>query len=367
MGRLGGDEFAILLPHIADIHFARHLVETILNVMSAPFELKNHQIVVTPSIGVSLFPEDAITAEESLRNSGIAMSHAKREGKNLYRFFDERMNEEANRNIQIESALGDAIEQNELVLYYQPQIEAFSNRVYGVEALIRWNSASLGMVRPDQFISLAEKTGQIIKIGEWVLREACRQIKCWQDQGVFLERIAVNVSARQFARDDFVDLVVDVLNETGIDPCLLELEVTESLLMEHANHAVGMLRQLKDIGVKLAIDDFGTGYSSLSYLKQFPIDHLKIDKAFIDNLVENDSVNDQAIVTAIIAMAHSMGMSVTAEGVENIEQLNFLVSQKCNEIQGYYFSPPLPSDLLVDYIPENQKNLSLRRSDGDHL
>jgi EAL domain-containing protein (putative c-di-GMP-specific phosphodiesterase class I) len=309
--------------------------------LSQPLTLGGHEIFVTPSIGIAVFPQDGENAETLLKNADIAMYFAKRQGRNLYRFYDVTLNETALRRLTMENQLRKAIERNELTLHYQPQLDLATGRICGVEALVRWTNEALGTVSPLDFIPLAEETGLIIPIGEWVLRVACQQAKTWQAAGFGLARMAVNISVLQFVQPGFPGLVARILEECGLEPAALELEITESLLMKDPEGALQTLRALKDLGVQLAIDDFGTGYSSLSRLKQLPLDRLKIDKAFVREV--NTQPNDAAIATAVIAMAESMGLRVIAEGVENEAQLRFLKARHCNEIQGYYLSRPLPA------------------------
>lgn len=348
LARLGGDEFTILLPEIARPEDAAIVAERIQEAVSRPIQLTGHDVVTTPSIGITVFPKDTTSADDALRNSDIAMYHAKRAGKNAFCFFDAKMNEEALRRMTLEAALHQALENREFFLQYQPQMDIATGEILGVEALIRWESPDLGTIAPTDFIPLAEETGLIIPIGEWVLRTACRQAHEWIKSGTPIRHIAVNVSVRQFSQINFADTVAEILAETGLAAEVLELEMTESLLMKQADAAIEMLRKLKAIGVQLAIDDFGTGYSSLAYLKQFPIDRLKIDKVFIDD-VDQDRDN-AAIAKAVIAMAGSMDLRVTAEGVETPEQLNFLRSRTCNEAQGYFISRPISADQIPQFV-----------------
>jgi EAL domain-containing protein (putative c-di-GMP-specific phosphodiesterase class I) len=288
-----------------------------------------------------------------LKNADMAMYLAKRQGRNLYRFYDATLNEAALKRLTMENQLRKAIERNEFTLHYQPQLDLLSGHICGVEALLRWTNDLLGSVSPLDFIPLAEETGLIIPIGEWVLRTACRQAKAWQVAGIGLVRMAVNISVLQFVQPGFTGLVTRILEEAGLEPEVLELEITESLLMKDPEGALHTLEALKAVGVQLAIDDFGTGYSSLSRLKQLPLDRLKIDKAFVREV--NLQRNDAAIATAVIAMAESMGLRVIAEGVENEAQLRFLESKHCNEIQGYYLSRPLPSAEITTML-HNRRN-----------
>ncbi len=340
IARLGGDEFTVLLPEVRRSEDVAMVAEHIQANLAQPLLLAGHEVLVTPSIGIAVYPEDGEDAGVLLRNADMAMYLAKRQGRNLYRFYDPTLNEAALRRLTMESQLRKAIEQNDLSIHYQPQLDLPSGRLSGVEALLRWQNAILGMVSPADFIPLAEETGLIVPIGEWVLRTACQQAKNWQNAGIALPRMAVNISVLQFVQPGFPGLVARILEETGLESGALELEITESLLMKDPEGATCVLQALKTLGVQLAIDDFGTGYSSFSRLKQLPLDRLKIDRAFIREV--NNRPDDAAIATAVIAMADSMGLRVIAEGVENEAQLRFLKSKHCDEVQGYYLSRPLP-------------------------
>lgn len=355
IARLGGDEFTVLLPEIRYSADVALVAEHIRTHLSRPLLLAGHEVFVTPSIGIAVFPEDGDDPGVLLRNADMAMYLAKRQGRNLYRFYDATLNEAALRRLTMESQLRKAIEQNDLALHYQPQLDLPSGRINGLEALLRWDNAILGSISPVDFIPLAEETGLIVPIGEWVMRSACQQAKQWRDQGIDLQRIAVNISVLQFTQPDFPGLVARVLEETGLEPSALELEITESLLMKDPEYAIATLQALKGLGVQLAIDDFGTGYSSFSRLKQLPLDRLKLDKAFVREV--NIRPDDAAIATAVIAMADGMGLRVIAEGVENEGQLRFLKAQHCDEIQGYYLSRPLPVTEITDLLRRCEQGL----------
>lgn len=350
LARMGGDEFTLLVSEIQHEEDAACIASRILENFSQPFHLSGHEVVVSPSIGISVFPHDGEDVGRLLRNGDMAMYYAKRAGKNSFSFYDESMNEVAMKRLIMENHLRKALENQELSLHYQPQKDMITGQISGVEALMRWHSPELGHVPPDQFIPLAEETGLIIELGEWVLRTACAQTKAWHDSGISLQRVAVNVSVHQFVQTGFTNLVAEILAETGLKPNVLELEVTEGLLMKDAVSAVKTLGALKSLGVQLAIDDFGTGYSSLSYLKQFPIDRLKIDRRFVQDI--NTDPSDAAITMAVIAMAEKMSLKVTAEGVETEEQLGFLKSKNCDEVQGYHLSRPIPSEDMEQFLKQ---------------
>ncbi|MBU1233172.1 MAG: EAL domain-containing protein [Proteobacteria bacterium] len=348
LARLGGDEFTVLLADLEQPEDALTIANRIREEISKPMQLDNHKIIVTSSIGISLFPQDGEDIVTLLKAADMAMYFVKRTGRNNVQFFERSMNETALLRMNLENELRHAIERNEMSLYYQPQVDLLTGKVTGLEALIRWKNFTLDNVPPLDFIPIAEDSGLIIPIGEWVLRTACRQAKSWQDAGVRFKRIAVNVSVLQFSQTDFPNIISRVLKEENLDPSVLELEITESILMNNADRAIDTLRKLKAVGVQLAIDDFGTGYSSLSYLKQFPIDRLKIDRSFIKAITTDP--DDQAIANAVIAMAESMKLQVTAEGVETIEQLQFLMQGKCNEAQGYHISQPMIADDTEQFL-----------------
>jgi diguanylate cyclase (GGDEF)-like protein len=341
LARLGGDEFTVLLPGLRQPRDAGLVAQRLLDALAEPIAFGGHEVTISASIGVAVSPRDGTDPDDLLKAADMAMYFAKREGRNGHQFYTEAMNANALKRMTMENYLRRALERGELALHYQPQLDIATREVVGVEALIRWNSKELGPVCPVEFIPIAEENGLILTIGDWVLRTACTQCKAWQDEGLALQRIGVNVSVRQIAQDSFPARVAAILAETGLAPEALELEITESVLMKDGEAALAVLRELKSLGVKLAIDDFGTGYSSLSYLKQFPIDHLKIDRSFVCAI--NTDPSDQAIATAVIAMGQSMRLLVTAEGVETEGQLSFLSEQRCSEAQGFLLSRPLPA------------------------
>jgi diguanylate cyclase (GGDEF)-like protein/PAS domain S-box-containing protein len=339
VARVGGDEFLILLNGVKDTADAAIAAERIMRAMNASLVLQGHSFSVGCSIGISLYPEHGMDGETLIKNADAAMYCAKEAGRGNVRFYTDQMNAEAMERLAMDKNLRLAVEREEFFLVYQPQMEIESGRITGFEALIRWQHPEMGLVPPDRFISVAENNGLILPIGEWVLRTACAQARRWQDAGLPAVPVAVNVSAVQFRQESFCAVVRRVLQETGLPPEYLELELTESVLMSNADVTLSVLQELKGMGMKLAIDDFGTGYSSLSYLSQFPVDKLKIDQSFIRDAVEN--CGDAAITTAIISMTKSLRLKVIAEGVENEAQLFFLREHRCDEIQGYYFSKPL--------------------------
>lgn len=350
LARLGGDEFTVLLSAIERNEDAATVAERIRATLAELFTFDGQELFITTSIGIAIYPDDGETADELLKNADLAMFYAKRGGGNKYRYFSTKMTEAALRRLALESQLRKAIERNELELHYQPQLDVEMGKFKGVEALLRWDSQELGRISPAEFIPLSEETGLIVSIGEWVLRQGCRQARAWRNQGIALDRMAINVSAIQFLHKDFSSVVAAILDETGLEPHVLELELTESALINDEDNVLNTLIALKEIGVQLAIDDFGTGYSSLSRLKNFPIDRLKIDQGFVRD-IEADS-NNAAIAVAVIAMAESMDMRVLAEGVETAAQLAFLTQKRCNEVQGYLLSKPLPATLAEKFLIE---------------
>ena len=348
VARIGGDEFVVILPLVTGAEDVSKVAAKILDCLNKTVRFEEHEIYSSASIGISVFPDDGATADELLKNADIALYQAKERGRNNFQFFSKEMNVQALTRQLIESSMRQAITRDEFYLVYQPQFDIGSRRVVGLEALLRWHHPQKGNIYPLHFIAIAEETGMIIPIGEWVLRTACRQARAWHDAGYPWLRIAVNISARQFKQDTFVGLVKSILDESGLPPEYLELELTESTIMERADTNIQALRELKKLGCTLAIDDFGTGYSSLSYLKHFPIDRLKIDRSFVRDL--NTDGDDAAIAEAIIFMAHSLKLDVVAEGVELEEQLNFLHSRNCDTLQGYLMSPPLSVDDVTDLL-----------------
>jgi diguanylate cyclase (GGDEF)-like protein/PAS domain S-box-containing protein len=353
--RLGGDEFVVVLPGVERDRDITNIARKILAILAEPMLIDDHEIFSTASIGIALFPGDGQDIETLLKHADTAMYRAKEQGRNNFQYFSREMNLQAAEQRQLETFLRRALKEEEFFLVYQPQMELKTGRVVGVEALLRWRHQEQGILLPSSFVPLAEKSGLIIPVGEWVLRAACRQGKAWQDAGLPPLRLAVNLSGRQFKQYNLIGIIDDILCETGFDPTLLELELTESTLMEHAETTVQTLRGIKKMGIHLAIDDFGTGYSSLSHLKKFPLDRLKIDRSFIRDITFN--VDDAVIAEAIIAMAQSLKLQVVAEGVERQDQLDFLSCRSCDEIQGFLLSPPVSADEITNFLlQEKNKN-----------
>jgi diguanylate cyclase (GGDEF)-like protein/PAS domain S-box-containing protein len=338
--RQGGDEFVILLAEIDQPQHAASVAEKLLVALAVPHRIGGHELHVTSSIGISIYPDDGIGADDVIQNADTAMYYAKTSGRNNYKFYTAEMNARAVQRLFIESSLRHAMARGEFVLHYQPQVDLVSGAMTGAEALIRWQDPDRGLIYPEQFVSIAEDCGLIVPIGRSVLREACMQVRKWLDAGLPAVPVAVNISAVEFRHKNFLEGVGQILKDTGIAPCYLELELTESVLMEDAESSVARLAALKNLGVQLAIDDFGTGYSSLNYLKRFPIDILKIDQSFVRDVATNS--NDAAIVNAVIGMGKGLKQRVIAEGVETPGQLAFLRMQLCDTGQGYLFSHPLP-------------------------
>ena len=348
IARVGGDEFTVMLSGPVDAAVATAVARRLVEALDQPIVLGGCELVVSPSIGIALYPEHGEDADTLLRHADAAMYVAKRDGKNGFRFHEAANDRALVDALTLESRLRHALESDALSLVYQPQLDIGSSAIIGVEALLRWHDAELGVVGPDTFIPVAERSGLIGSIGHWVLVNACHAMAGWLAEGLSLARVAVNISARQFLAPDFVDQVAGALSASGLAAARLELEITESLLMENVDGAIRTMDALKELGVELAIDDFGTGYSSLGYLKRFPIDRLKIDRIFVRDILSDS--DDAAITRAVIAMAHSMDLSVIAEGVECEEQLRFLTRLDCEEIQGYHLSRPLPADEIAAFL-----------------
>ncbi|MCH7484057.1 MAG: EAL domain-containing protein [Chloroflexi bacterium] len=342
VARVGGDEFTLLLTGIADCAEAETIADRALETVRRSRTISGQEVTVTTSIGVALFPRDGADAEALLRNADTAMYRAKQQGHDNYQVYLPAMSAEIRDRVSLEAELRRATARGEFVVHYQPQVEAASGRITGAEALLRWNHEERGLVYPAEFIDVAEETGLIIAMGEWVLRVACEQNKRWQDAGLPPITVAVNLAARQFQEENLVDTISRTIQMTNLDPSHLELEITEGTTIKNPDAAASVLRQLREMGVRISIDDFGTGYSSLNYLKRFRIDRLKIDRSFVRDLITDP--NDAAIAAAMIAMAHSLGLTVVAEGVETDAQLDFLLKHGCDYFQGYLLGKPMPAD-----------------------
>jgi diguanylate cyclase (GGDEF)-like protein/PAS domain S-box-containing protein len=353
LARFGGDEFILLVPNLLNKGEISRFCEKIIEVLSEPFYISGQKINISASIGVSLYPKDGKNLNTLIKHADLAMYGSKDNGRSCYSLYNPMMKQNAIERMDMEILLREALEQNEFLLHYQPKINLKTGQTYGVEALIRWRNKENKMLYPDSFITIAEETGLIIPIGEWVIREACRQCKEWHDLGFDHLTVSVNLSPKQFQKENLEDLVISVLDETGLPPWALELELTEGMVMKHPEEAAIVLGKLKELGIKISIDDFGTGFSSLGYLKLFPIDTLKIDKSFIMN-IDGDDTN-ATIASAVVTLAHNLNLRVVAEGVETQEHYNFLLNRYCDFAQGYYLSKPQSSQemfhLLSDYVP----------------
>ncbi|SFF38049.1 PAS domain S-box-containing protein/diguanylate cyclase (GGDEF) domain-containing protein [Paenibacillus algorifonticola] len=353
LARMGGDEFTLMVPH-SDAGIVTEIAEKIIHAIQLPYRLKESDFYVSASIGIALYPQHGMDTSQLLKNADTAMYEVKKKGKNGFQYFSAELNDKLQSKIELEGDLRKAVELNELELYYQPQIRAEDERMIGIEALVRWNHPTKGVLSPGIFIPIAEETGIIYELGTWVLREACRQMRKWHLAGGPLIPVSVNLSSQQFHQPYLADYVKDILRETGLEPHFLELEITESMMMD-ASVSTAILNQLNEFGVRISLDDFGTGYSSLSYLKMFPIHKVKIDRSFIRDITEND--NDKAIVSTIISMAQHLNMEVIAEGIETKAQLDILTDKDCEKIQGYYFSRPLSAIDVEEefFIPGRQE------------
>lgn len=357
--RMGGDEFTIILEDVKIPEQGAEIARRILDVISQPIQLKDEEFTISASAGMAVYPRDGESAEILVKNADTAMYRAKELGRNCFSFFSPEMNERFENQLKMETALQRAIANTEFHLQYQPRICARTQRVIGVEALLRWIHPEWGLVPPARFIPQLEESGLIVPVGSWVIREACRQNKAWQERGLSPVRVSVNISSKQFRNESLINTVRQALSESGLDPRYLELELTESLLVDNTENAISIMDALKDLGVALSIDDFGTGYSSLSYLKRFPIDCLKIDQSFVADLASN--TKDAMIVEAVSALARSLGIGLVAEGVENIDQVQLLQELRCTEMQGYFYSRPLEPDHLGDIIAQlSQSETSIK-------
>jgi len=354
VARMGGDEFVVLIENRKNLNDISACARRLVEELSAPYLLGTKDCHVTLSIGISIFPSDGSDSQSLLKAADVAMYRAKELGRNNFQYYLPSMNVHTVDRLELESDLSRALERGEFLLHYQPKVEISTGLITGTEALLRWKHPVRGLVPPLDFISLAEETGLIVPIGEWVLATACAQNKLWQDMGLTKLGISVNLSARQFSDSMLLAKLTRIIHASGLDPSSLELEITESVVMSDGESAVGVLEQLKSIGVRIAIDDFGTGYSSLGYLKRFPIDTLKVDRSFIRDIPADSG--DRKIAQAIIAMAHALRLEVVAEGVENAEQLKFLRAQHCDAVQGYFLFRPLPVDEATDVLKVNRRH-----------
>ncbi|MBW1718008.1 MAG: EAL domain-containing protein [Deltaproteobacteria bacterium] len=348
LSRLGGDEFTILLTGLVEVEHVARVAKRIIQHISLPVKIDGQELYITGSAGIAVYPEDGEDIDTLLKNADAAMYYAKEAGRNNFQFYAKHMNARTLVRLNMEAKLKKALEQNELVLYYQPQVEMQTDRIVGLEALIRWEHPEMGLVSPAEFIPIAEETGLIIPIGEWVLKTACAQIMVWHMAGFIPLSIGVNLSGRQFRERNLVKSVKQILDTTRLDPKHLGLELTESIIMHDVEETITALYELKEIGLNLSVDDFGTGYSSMSYLKRFPLDTLKIDRSFVKDITTDP--NDAAITKATIALAKSLDLTTIAEGVETEEQLTFLREQGCDQIQGYLISRPVPAEKVEEFL-----------------
>jgi EAL domain-containing protein (putative c-di-GMP-specific phosphodiesterase class I) len=347
VARVGGDEFVLLLPD-TDADGAAHLGQKLVALLQVPFHIEEHELLIGSSTGIALYPDDGDNFEALCKSADAAMYRAKQDGGNAFHFYTDEIQARSERLLSIENALRHALERGEMQVYYQPQTSLCGRRIVGAEALLRWRHPTLGIVPPDEFIPIAESSGLINTIGEWVLRTTVRQIRAWRDAQAPPLVVAVNVSAAQFRQRDLLDVVCRILDEAGVPPQCLELELTENAALKDPEGAIAIMDKLNARGIRMSIDDFGTGYSSLSYLKRFKAYRLKIDKSFVRDILEN--AEDQAIVTAIISMANSLGMHTIAEGVETAGQMELLREKGCDELQGYWLSQPLPVDQFTAFM-----------------
>ncbi len=353
VSRWGGDEFIILLSEVPTTEDALKFSKKILNAFEAPFEYKGYRLYVTASIGIAFYPQHGEDTNTVLKNADMAMYSAKEKGRNTFQIYTSDINKKSFEKLMLTNDLRHALERDEFVLYYQPQVNIYTGKVVGMEALIRWQHPELGLVSPASFIPLAEDMGLIVPIGEWVLYTACTQNKVWQDSGLSPLRVAVNLSAHQLQQSGFVERVMSVLEETGLEPNYLDLEITESVALQNIELTIEKLNALQERGVHISMDDFGTGYSSLSYLMRLPINTLKIDRSFVKEI--NTNTKKVAIADAIVSMAHSLKFKVIAEGVENHEQLHCVRTRKCDEIQGYLFSKPLTTEAFEKILRQDKR------------
>ncbi|MCL1463430.1 putative bifunctional diguanylate cyclase/phosphodiesterase [Argonema galeatum] len=353
LSRIGSDEFAIALTELTASEDVVEFCRSVLNSLALPINLYGDRVNTIASIGIAIYPFDGNTVDRLLQSANTAVDEAYRQMPNNYQFYSANMNAQLQERLALESKLRYALQRNELQLYYQPRVDTNTGRIVSVEALLRWQNPELGLISPAKFIPIAEANGSIVPIGEWVLRTACTQNRLWQESVSQSLRVAVNLSARQLAQSNLVERIASILKETQLNPAYLELEVTESLMMENLEQSISVLEQLRELGVKLALDDFGTGYSSLNYLRRFPLHTLKIDRSFVRDVVSNS--HDGAVTNAIITLAKSLDLNITAEGVETQEQYEYVKAQGCHEIQGYYFSPPIPTLAMTALLKKGER------------
>lgn len=361
VARLGGDEFTVFLTEINSLENVSKVARRILNILSQPFELEGHEVFITASVGIAIYPNDGKDMDTLLKNADIAMYHAKEEGKNNFQFYKQSMNAAALERLNMENSLRKAIDRDEFFLLYQPRMNIHTGEIVALEALLRWNHPERGTMLPADFIPVAEESGLIIPIGEWILRNACRQIQQWQKMDFFARTaLSLNISGRQFRQESLVRSIERTLGDFSLNPKYLELELTESVIMDNPEVTADVLKRLKGMGVTLSMDDFGTGYSSFNYLKRFPLDIIKIDQSFVQHVTKQ--AEDATIVQAMIAMAHSLRLTVVAEGVETEEQMAFLREHGCDEMQGYLLSQPAPPGDVLSFLKKYE--FRIRSADG---
>ncbi|WP_053956487.1 sensor domain-containing protein [Inediibacterium massiliense] len=362
VGRLGGDEFIIILEEEESANHIIKKAQKVLDIFHTPFLLNGYTNYITASMGISIYPSDGENADHLIKNAETAMYRAKAKGKNGYQLYTAKMNQKALEKLTIENDMYKALEQKEFVLYYQPQVEAITGAIIGVEALIRWNHPKRGMIGPGEFIPLAEETGFIVPLGEWVIYEACRQGTIWEEKGIEGVQISVNLSPLQFQQKNIIEKIKKILENTGMKAENLEVEITESGAMIDPEFTIDLLKEMKKMNIKVAIDDFGTGYSSLSYFTKFPIDKMKIDQSFIRNIWSDE--RNKAVVLAIIKIAKSLGLSCIAEGVETQEELDLLIEYECEQIQGYFYSPPISAESFEELYKNS--NVAMAINNGEN-
>jgi diguanylate cyclase (GGDEF)-like protein len=364
VARLGGDEFIFLFPALKSTQDARVLAQKILKVFASVFSTESYEIYITASIGISIYPTDGADATILIKNADSSMNHAKEQGGNNYQFYSPALDFKSLEELTLGNSLHKAVEANQLILHYQPQIDLSNGKIFGVETLVRWQHPDWGLMPPKEFIALAEDIGIIIPISEWIMSQAFTQMKKWGASGLAPEKIAVNLSVRQFKEKNLLETISKLLETSGLNPGLLELEITESIIMHNPEETIATIRSLRSLGISFSIDDFGTGYSSLNYLKYLPVSRLKIAKCFIDGITTDP--NDRNITKTIINLAHNLGMKVIAEGVETLDQLEFLRRYECDEIQGYLFYRPLPEETVQQLLAEQREEKTFSENTACH-